>query len=255
MPVAAMLEIDAAARRQPLERGSVVVHGNVAPASHGETVSQILGAGDASPAFQRFELKQLPLTYRAAANETGAGERTHRARRRRRVGTSARRCSAPPPTERAYTLDVDEQGRNLVVFGDGVRGARLPSGVNNVRAHLPQGPRASTAMSRADKLTQLMTRPLGLKSVSNPLPAEGGTDPEPADAGAPEHAADDAHARPRRVAARLRRFRARLHRHRQGAGAGAAAAGRADHRHHRRRAGRRAADRRQARCGSTCWPR
>jgi hypothetical protein len=27
-------------------------------------------------------------------------------------------------------------------------------------------------------LTQLVTRPLGLKSVSNPLPAEGGTDPE-----------------------------------------------------------------------------
>jgi predicted phage baseplate assembly protein len=33
----------------------------------------------------------------------------------------------------------------------------------------------------SDKLTQLMTRPLGLKSVSNPVPAQGGTDPEPAD--------------------------------------------------------------------------
>ena len=34
----------------------------------------------------------------------------------------------------------------------------------------------------AGSLTQLMTRPLGLKSVSNPLMAEGGTDPEPASA-------------------------------------------------------------------------
>jgi predicted phage baseplate assembly protein len=33
----------------------------------------------------------------------------------------------------------------------------------------------------AGALTQLMTRPLGLKGVSNPAPAEGGTDPEPAD--------------------------------------------------------------------------
>jgi predicted phage baseplate assembly protein len=33
-----------------------------------------------------------------------------------------------------------------------------------------------------DKLTQLMTRPLGLKGVSNPLAAEGGTDPEAGDA-------------------------------------------------------------------------
>src|SRR5262249_23492047 len=55
-----------------LRRGSVVVHGNVAAASHGETVSQILGAGNASLAFQHFELKQLPLTYRAAENEIGA---------------------------------------------------------------------------------------------------------------------------------------------------------------------------------------
>src|SRR5262249_35082866 len=52
-----------------LSRASVVVHGNVAPASHGESVTQILGAGNASQSFQRFELKQLPLTYRAAANE------------------------------------------------------------------------------------------------------------------------------------------------------------------------------------------
>ena len=43
------------------------------------------------------------------------------------------------PTDRAYTLDVDEQGRTFVVFGDGVRGARLPSGVNNVRATYRKG--------------------------------------------------------------------------------------------------------------------
>ncbi len=39
--------------------------------------------------FQRFELKQLPLTYRAAANETGADERAHAARRRHRVDGAA----------------------------------------------------------------------------------------------------------------------------------------------------------------------
>jgi hypothetical protein len=49
-----------------------VVYGNVALASHGESVAQILGAGDASQSFQRYELKQLPLTYRAAENEIGA---------------------------------------------------------------------------------------------------------------------------------------------------------------------------------------
>jgi predicted phage baseplate assembly protein len=83
-------------------------------------------------------------------------------------------------TERAYELTVDEQGREFIVFGDGVRGARLPSGVNNVRAAYRKGLGVAGNVA-SGALTQLMTRPLGLKSVSNPLTAEGGTDPEGAD--------------------------------------------------------------------------
>jgi hypothetical protein len=163
-----------------LVRDSVVVHANVALASHGESVSQILGAGNASLAFQRFELKQLPLTYRASANELGAA-----AELTVRVGNIARTerptMFGAGPTERAYTLSTDEQGRDFVVFGDGVRGARLPSGVNNVRATYRKGLGVDGNVG-ADKLTQLTARPLGLKSVSNPLAAEGGTDPEPPEA-------------------------------------------------------------------------
>jgi predicted phage baseplate assembly protein len=85
------------------------------------------------------------------------------------------------PTARSYSLDVDEQGRNFVVFGDGIRGARLPSGVNNVRATYRKGLGVDGNVG-ADKLTQLMSRPLGLKSVSNLVAAQGGSDPESADA-------------------------------------------------------------------------
>src|SRR5204863_5804230 len=56
----------------------------------------------------------------------------------------------------------------------------LPSGVNNVRAQYRQG-LGHEGNVGADKLTQLMTRPPGLKSVSNPVRADGGTDPEPVD--------------------------------------------------------------------------
>lgn len=160
----------------PLERGSVVVHANVALASHGETVAQVLGAGDASQAFQRFELKQAPLTYRAAPGERGAA-----AALTVRVAEVAWHerptLFGAAPTEHAYTLDTDEQGRSLVVFGDGVRGARLPSGENNVRASYRKG-LGSGGNVGADKLTQLLSRPLGLKGVGNPLQAAGGVDPE-----------------------------------------------------------------------------
>ncbi len=161
---------------EPLARESVVVHANVALASHGESVSQILGSGNASQAFQHFELKQLPLTYRSADDETGAA-----AALTVRVGDIAWHerptLFGAAPTDRAHALTVDEQGREFVVFGDGVRGARLPSGTSNVRASYRKG-LGTEGNIGADKLTQLMSRPLGLKSVSNPLATEGGSDPE-----------------------------------------------------------------------------
>lgn len=165
---------------EALRRDSVVVHGNVALASHGESVSQVLGAGNASQPFQKFELKQLPLTYRAAANEIGAA-----AELTVRVGGVAWKqrptLYGSTAIDRAYTLSTDEQNRMFVGFGDGLSGARLPSGTNNVQATYRKGLGIDGNVA-AGSLTQLMTRPLGLKSVSNPLMAEGGTDPEPASA-------------------------------------------------------------------------
>lgn len=163
----------------PLRRDSVVVHANVALATHGETVTEVLGSGQASVPFQRFELKRLPLTHRAARTETGADSELFV-----RVGEVewAERATLfdAGPGERVYALETDVQGRAWVVFGDGVRGARLPSGVNNVRATYRQGLGAAGNVA-ADRLVQLKTRPPGLKGVANPSPAEGGTDPEPAD--------------------------------------------------------------------------
>lgn len=65
-------------------------------------------------------------------------------------------------------------------FGDGKRGARLSSGVNNVRATYRKGIGAAGNVA-ADSLTQPTQRPLGLKGVSNPRAAEGGTDAEGAE--------------------------------------------------------------------------
>jgi hypothetical protein len=175
----AELEISPALPNELL-RDSVVVYGNVAAASHGETVTQILGNGRADDKHQRFDLKQLPLTYRAAANELGAAaELTMRVndvawKERNTLYRSG-------PRERVFALTTDEQQKLFAVFGDGYAGARLPTGVNNVRATYRKGLGAAGNV-RADTLTQLMTRPLGLKSVANPLAAEGGTDPEPASA-------------------------------------------------------------------------
>ena len=162
-----------------LRRASVVVFGNVAQATHGETVTEVLGGGDAARPHQRFELKRLPLTYRSASNEIGADSQLSV-----RVGDVEWRelptLFGAGPNDRVYTLRTDEQGKCWVQFGDGVRGARLPTSVNNVRATYRQG-LGQDGNVDAEQLTQLQTRPLGLKSVANPLPASGGSDAEPAD--------------------------------------------------------------------------
>ena len=163
-----------------LRRDSVVVHANVALASHGESVTQILGSGQAAQAFARYNLKQLPLTWRAAPTETGAAaELTLRVggvqwqHRPTLYGAGA--------ADRAYTLQTDPAGQLWARFGDGLHGARLPSGQNNLVASYRKG--LGTAGNVAGgTLTQLSSRPLGLKGVANPAAAQGGTEPEPTSA-------------------------------------------------------------------------
>ncbi len=159
-----------------LQRDSVLVHGNVALASHGESVTTILGSGNAAVPFAAYELKQLPLTYRAAPTESGAA-----AQITLRVGDiewhEKPTLYGAAATERAYTLDTDAAARLWLRFGDGIAGARPPSGQNNLVAVSRKGLGAAGNV-RADTLTQLATRPLGLKGVANPAAALGGTDAE-----------------------------------------------------------------------------
>jgi predicted phage baseplate assembly protein len=67
-----------------------------------------------------------------------------------------------------------------VLFGDGVNGARAATGFDNIRAVYRKGIGTSGNVD-ANQLTLMQTRPQGVRSVSNPLPASGGADPETAD--------------------------------------------------------------------------
>jgi predicted phage baseplate assembly protein len=79
--------------------------------------------------------------------------------------------------ERIYTTRLDEDGTTSVIFGDGTTGARLPTGQENVTAKYRKGIGLG-GMVKADRLTQLLTRPLGVKGVTNPVDASGAADPE-----------------------------------------------------------------------------
>jgi hypothetical protein len=163
------------------ERGTVVVHGNVAAANHGETVEQLLGSGRASASFQRFPLAHAPLTYTQSTDPSGA-DAALEVRVNDVRWEEVTTLYGAGHRDRAYVVRTDERGIRYVQFGDGRRGVRLPSGTNNVRARYRKGLGMGGNVG-AGTLTQLLDRPLGLKGVSNPLPAKGGADPQSEAAG------------------------------------------------------------------------
>jgi predicted phage baseplate assembly protein len=155
-------------------RETVRILGNVVEATHGESREEAIGSGDSDRVNQTFALWQSPLTWLADDNPLGAtpvleirvdGVLWHE------VDSLAGRGQR----ERIYITGTASDGRTTVTFGDGVHGARLPSGHENVHARYRFGT-GKAANVPADRLTQPLTRPLGVTAVTNPRPATGGAD-------------------------------------------------------------------------------
>lgn len=157
-------------------RATAVVFGNVAHAGHGQTITQILGSGDARRPFQTFAVQQGPLTFVPDQSPSGATSTL-------RVEVDGVRWSeldttfGSAPPDRVFVTRDEPGGSRSVVFGDGRRGARPATGSNNVRATYRIGIGTGGNL-RVGQLSQALDRPLGLKGVSNPVEATGGVDPQ-----------------------------------------------------------------------------
>ena len=155
---------------------AVTIYANVTKATHGETHSEILGSGDASRAFQKFQLRQSPLTYLAAATPAGA-KSTLQVRVDDVLWHETESLAGLEPVDRNYITTTDDDSKTTVIFGNGKHGSRLPAGAENVRAVYRSGI-GKPGNARARQISLLAMRPLGVKSVINPLPATGGADRE-----------------------------------------------------------------------------
>jgi predicted phage baseplate assembly protein len=76
-----------------------------------------------------------------------------------------------------YVVRIADDATATVIFGDGVHGARLPTGLENVRAAYRSGIGPDGNVD-AHALTLLPQRPLGVATVDSPVAATGGTAPE-----------------------------------------------------------------------------
>jgi len=165
--------------RYSYTRHTVTLNANVACATHGETKREVLGSGDAAQAFQQFLLKQSPLTYVPAPTPAGVASTLELRVNDIRWDESPGFCGAPAQ-QRTFITRRDDDQRTTAQTGNGLTGARLPTGVENVTAKYRVGLGVG-GMVRAGQVSLLLTRPPGLKEVTNPLPAAGGADPETRD--------------------------------------------------------------------------
>jgi hypothetical protein len=157
------------------DRTTVTVNANAASATQGETMHEILGSGDATNAALEFTLKQSPLTFVSSSVGQGASSTLQ-------VWVNNLRWNevdnflAAGPADRVFVTHTDEQQKVTVRFGDGINGARTPTGQMNIRAVYRKGIGAAGNV-QAGQLSQPLDRPQGLKGVTNPDAGTGGADP------------------------------------------------------------------------------
>ncbi len=159
------------------EAPRVTVHGNLVEASQGKAVARLpLGNGDARAAFQTFALPK-PVTHLLSpgADPAEVPELTVYVNDRAvdRVGS----LYGQPGDRLVYILRQDNEGAFHVQFGDGLTGARLPTGKGNVTAAFRTGSGARGPL-KAGTSPSAGARIEGVARLAIPAGVTGGADPE-----------------------------------------------------------------------------
>jgi len=161
------------------DRTVTTVNANTGMATNGQFVSEIMGNGSAATPNQSFSLKQSPLTFVQAATTTGR-QSTLQVRANAVAWTEVPSLYQQGPAQQVFATLNQPGGATKVLFGDGVEGATLPTGQNNIQAKYRIGSGLSGNVGPGT-ITTLMDRPLGVSGVTNPQRATGGQDPQSID--------------------------------------------------------------------------
>ena len=161
------------------KRDTVTIYGNVVKATHGETRKEVLGSGDGAKALQSFTLKQPPLTFVSASTPSGV-DSTLKVLVNDIEWRETDSLAGLSSTDRNFITKTDDESKTTVIFGNGKEGARPPTGIENIKSEYRNGI-GKPGNVKAGQISLLVTRPLGVKEVINPLRASGGADKEDRD--------------------------------------------------------------------------
>lgn len=117
----------------PLNAPGVTVFGNVVAVTQGKTQPQaVLGNGDARQIFQTWMIPKGPLTW--IGDEALTPPRTPQLQVlvNNIEWNEVDSLFAAGPNDTSYIIRLDTSGNSWIQFGDGINGARLPSGVGNI---------------------------------------------------------------------------------------------------------------------------
>jgi predicted phage baseplate assembly protein len=156
------------------DRTATSVNANVGLATGGSPVTELLGSGSASTPNQNFTLKQSPLTYVQAVTPNGR-KSSLQVMVNSAAWTEEQSLYNQSPAAQIFDTTDLPGGTAIVQFGDGVEGATLPTGQNNIIANYRIGIGAGGNVA-AGAVTTLVDRPLGVSGVNNPMAATGGQD-------------------------------------------------------------------------------
>ncbi len=147
---------------------SVHIYGNVVPARQGATMTEPLTGATPGDPHPSFTLSQAPVLADPSSTASGSVSSLHLTVGGRTWTPVTRLDAATPPY--SYLTGIDSQGRTTITLS-----GPLPTGTSSVVATYRTG-QGSAGNVRPHQVTQLLSRPLTVASVDNPLPGSGGSD-------------------------------------------------------------------------------
>lgn len=159
-----------------------IIYANVVASTHGASVTEVLGSGDATQTNQQFTLQKSPLTYASSSSSSDVSiipgsQSTLTIQVNGVTWKEAPGLYGLTPNDKSYVVTQEDDGKVKITFGDGIQGARLPTGQENIVATYRQGIGAAGNVA-SSSLILLQARPQGVTGVTNPAAASGGVDPE-----------------------------------------------------------------------------
>jgi predicted phage baseplate assembly protein len=163
------------------ETPTVTVYGNLADADQGKDEGDaVLGNGDARQIFQTFKVPKVPLTYHISAGATPPQVPELEVYVEGRKWSRVASLFGHAPEEEIYIVREDADGASYIQFGDGLTGARLPSGIKNVSIRYRSG-NGANGVIKTGKTPLAGERFDGLDKVQLPGLVAGGAEPEDGD--------------------------------------------------------------------------